>query len=401
MLASLLVLTKLSYQQAAVAPAAPQTSVSSALTGTHKHEDYVTAWSSIESRIRSGFYARKGRKGEMEKLLTTTKPLVEAATNDAEFKQRIETMIAAFGDSHFDFLTKSDQGYYMFDSLVRGNKAEELPFIGAWFKPVEGGYQVTMVLENSEAAKVGLLPGDLVTKANDRPFEPVASFADRVDHLVTLQFRRGPNEKSCVVTPKMANALSAFLEASRSTIKVIPVGKKKIGYVHLWTQANESFRDLLNNAVYGPLVNTDAMILDLRDGFGGRPEGFADPFFRPDVELQWDFGGSKQRQRFGYGKPLIVLINHGSRSAKEILSFILKKSHRAKLIGTTTAGNVLGTSPSRVNSWSYLELPMVDVKADGVRLEKNGVRPDIEVDPERSPDGTDLVLQRALQELTR
>jgi carboxyl-terminal processing protease len=376
--------------------------VASELNGHRKKEEYVNAWAAVESRIRSGFYARKGRKAEMDRLLAKTKPLAEAATSDAEFKARIEEMIAAFGDSHFDLLTKLDQGYYMFDSLVRGTRAEMMPSIGAWYRAdASGRWRVTMVMEGSEAAKAGLQVGDEIREADGGPFAPVASLAGHLDHVVTLSYERGGKTATCVVTPKAVNSLGEFLAASKASERVIRSGGKKIAYMHLWTLATNDFRDALSAAVYGPLSDTDAMILDLRDGFGGRPEGFADPFFRPDALIEWDYSTAHTKQHFGYSKPLVVLINGGSRSAKELLSYILKKSHRAKLIGETTAGNVLGTSPNRLNAWSFLEIPMVDVAVDGVRLEKNGMRPDIEVRPEYGPNGTDLVLQRAVRELTK
>ena len=70
------------------------------------------------------------------------------------------------------------------------------------------------------------------------------------------------------------------------------------------------------------------------------------------------------------------------------------------MIGTTTAGNVLGTSPARISDWAYLELPMVDVSIDGVRLEKNGVQPDIQVQDGFDKDGKDVVIDRAVKFLT-
>jgi carboxyl-terminal processing protease len=153
--------------------------------------------------------------------------------------------------------------------------------------------------------------------------------------------------------------------------------------------------------VYGPLRETDACILDLRDGFGGRPEGFADPFFRPEAKLEWKSPQLSYTELFGYQKPLVVLINGGSRSAKEVLSHILKTSKRATLIGSTTAGNVLGTFPLPISDWAYLEIPMVDVITDGIRLEGKGVAPDIAVDQEFTAEGKDLYLQRAVEFLTQ
>src|SRR5262249_40606869 len=139
-----------------------------------------------------------------------------------------------------------------------------------------------------------------------------------------------------------AKGTNLFLEATRNSVKTIVFGGKKIGYIHLWTMINDDFRNALSNAVYGRLKDTSGLILDIRDRFGGRPEGFGDPFFRPEMNLEWKFSPSAgQKQLFGYQRPLVVLINEGSRSAKEVFSQIIKKSHRATLVGTTTAGNVL------------------------------------------------------------
>jgi len=100
-------------------------------------------------------------------------------------------------------------------------------------------------------------------------------------------------------------------------------------------------------------------------------------------------------QMLGYQKPLVLLINEGSRSAKEVLSYVFKKSRRATLIGSNTAGNVLGTSPMRLNEWAYLEIPMVEVFTDGTRLEGKGVAPDIKVPVETDASGKDLYVESA------
>ena len=119
--------------------------------------------------------------------------------------------------------------------------------------------------------------------------------------------------------------LDMFLDATKNSVRVIDDHSRRIGYFHLWTLAGEDFKNALSGAIYGKLKNTDGFILDLRDGFGGRPEGYADPFFRPDVQLTWVMGDTRSNELYGYGRPLMTLINNGSRSAKEILSYVLKK----------------------------------------------------------------------------
>lgn len=361
--------------------------------------NFKEAWSRIETSISQRFYARTSRKDEMDKLFAKYGPLASAAKTKGEFNKTVNDMIAEFGDSHFALLTDEDQAYYMMDNLANPDKAAVMPEIGLWFKPTAKGFVVTMVLEGSEAADADIRKGDVIKTVDGKPFSPVTSLKDKVNKKVTLEIEREGAASSKQVTVISEKALDMFVRASRSSTRVIEQGGKKIGYFHLWTQANDSFRNALKSAVMGQLRNTDAFILDLRDGFGGRPENFFEPFFMPDVNVSYGLTGFTQQVPFGYGtkKPLVVLINEGSRSAKEISSYMLKKSGRATLIGTTTAGHVLGTTPSRLNEWAFLEIPIVEVTADGEKLEKVGVSPNIEVKPEYDKSGKDLVLERALK----
>jgi carboxyl-terminal processing protease len=280
------------------------------------------------------------------------------------------------------------------DSLARGKNAQKMPNIGAYFRQIPKGFVVQMVTEGSPAQRADLRKGDVVQSADGAPFRPVASFAQATS--VDLTISRAGQTYQKQVKPDNDSASDMFLEATEDSVRVIPDNGRKIGYVHLWTLAGTAFREALEGAVYGKLVNTDACILDLRDGFGGRPEGYADPFFRPEMAIDWIYADSQTHEQFGYQRPLIVLINGGSRSAKEILSLILKKSRRATLVGSRTAGNVLGTFPLRISDWAYLEIPMVDVIADGFRLEGKGVEPDVAVPQEFDASGKDLYMETAL-----
>lgn len=363
--------------------------------------DFAKLYDKCARLIRQVYWAKNERKAEMEQILESSKSAASSANNREDFTKAMISMIAKFKDSHFNFLPDDRQGYYTFEGLTKGKDASEMPSIGAWFKTTPDGYTVQMVMEGGSAAEAGLRKGDMILSVDGQPFSPISSLRSKVDKSVVLRYSRGGTVKESKASVKSEPALKMFLDATRVSAKVIESGGKKIGYVHLWTMANTDFRDALSNIVYGKLKDTDAMILDIRDGFGGRPEGYGDPFFRPEVTIEWTMSGAARptRQLFGYQRPLVLLTNRGSRSAKEVFSAILKKSGRAILVGEPTSGDVLGTSPIRVSDWAYLEIPMVDVKVDGKRIERIGVTPDVAVPREFDEQGKDLYIEEALKVL--
>ena len=368
------------------------------LVAPQAKDDFPKLWSSITGSINGMYYAKETRKDELVRVLAKYKPQAEAAPDRSAFARTVNAMIAELGDSHFALFGNDQQGYYIMDAISNGDKAKPMPNIGAWYKHGSDGYTVQMVINGSSAEKAGLRNGDKVETVDGAKFRPVASFAKEGN--VKLGINRGGKSMTLAVETSQTTAREMFLDGTKASVKVIENGGKRIGYIHLWTMVGDDFRNAVSSAVYGELVNTDACILDLRDGFGGRPEGFADPFFRPDVKLEWKGPLMAYTQQFGYQRPLVVLINGGSRSAKEVLSEILKVSKRATLVGSTTAGHVLGTFPLKVSDWAYLEIPMVDVVTGGVRLEGRGVSPDVAVAEEFDATGKDLYIEKAVELLS-
>lgn len=374
-------------------------SVQTSETGAGASTDFRAAWAQIETRMRGAYYARKTRSEDLDRLLRVYGRLAQVAETKSEFASAVNRLFSALGDSHFAFYTRDDQGFYLSEALTTSS-ATPMPNIGAWFAPAGDGYTIQMLLNGGPAEKAGLRRGDVIVSIDGEPFSPVASLRPRVGRSAAVEFRRGGESGAVEVNVVQADALRMFLDASVASSRVIEHRGRRVGYFRLWTQANEQFRNALSSAVYGRLQNTDAFILDLRDGFGGRPEGYADPFFRPDARLEWGQDGSPRiTQAFGYGRPLVVLINGGSRSAKEVLAQILKTSGRATLIGSRTSGGVLGTSPNRIGDWAWFMIPLTDLRVDGVRLEGVGVSPHIEVVEEFDSQGNDLVVARALRYL--
>lgn len=361
--------------------------------------EFADAWTQTERAIRQQYYAREERKEEMDALLAKYGKIATKARSRNEFRDVVLRMIDEFGDSHFDFLTRSDQGFYALGALTPGSEPEKMPHVGAWFVKADDGYAVKMVMEGMAAAEAGLRRGDVVESVNGEPFSPVDALMPLIGEEAEFIVRRGDETLNVTMEVDDAEGMDMFLRATRNSRRIIEHEGKTFAYIHLWTMATDRFRRAVSSFVYGRAVQTDGFILDLRDGFGGRPERYADPFFRPEMKIEWDFGGVVVPQYFGYQRPLVVLINDGSRSAKEVLAYILKKSGRATVIGQKTGGRVLGTSPMMLGDWAILEIPRVDLAVDGVRLEGVGVEPDFWVFEEFGPDGEDLFIEKAVEAL--
>jgi carboxyl-terminal processing protease len=262
-----------------------------------------------------------------------------------------------------------------------------------------GAYVVQAALNDSPAERAGIHPGDRILEADGKRFTAVGSFRGRAGTEVRLTIDRpGTGKITVSVTPVRQGPERMFTEATEKSARIITQGSKRFGYVHLWTMSSDRMREAMDAALLGKLSHTDGLVLDLRDGFGGRPLRFTDVLFRPNVE--WTEKGRDGRTltfRTGYDKPIVALINRGTRSAKESFAYQIKKTGRGPLVGTTTAGAFLGAGGFPMGSDGYLELPVVDLALDGKRLEGVGVSPDIVVEAADTYGTNDAQLQRALE----
>jgi carboxyl-terminal processing protease len=103
-----------------------------------------------------------------------------------------------------------------------------------------------------------------------------------------------------------------------------------------------------------------------------------------------------------WSKPVCLLVNEGTRSGKELLTYYFKKIRRGPVVGTRTAGAMVFGRPIIMSDGSLLFLANSDLKVDGKRLEGIGVSPDIEVPfrPEFTA-GADPQKKRALEVIAK
>jgi carboxyl-terminal processing protease len=223
-----------------------------------------------------------------------------------------------------------------------------------------------------------------------KPLRPVLSFSN--GKPLKISYRRRPESavETIVATPAFESVQETLLRATKLSPKVFSLKGHRIGYFHLWSGTHDAFLSAIEDVARTMSHTTDAMILDLRDGFGGADMRYIQPFFSTDLETD-------QNVEPLYTKPVIALINDGVRSGKEGLAYVFKQKRRAKLLGTTTAGHYLGGRLFEIipNQFALFLAVLADPTAPAI--EGKGVPPDITV---RSPlpysDGLDPELVSAL-----
>jgi carboxyl-terminal processing protease len=204
------------------------------------------------------------------------------------------------------------------------------------------------------------------------------------------------------VTPVYIEPNRLFLEGMTASARILQANGRRIGYVHVWCYAGYAYqRELERLLSEGPLTDADALIWDLRDGWGGAVPEYLDLFnTRAPTMRMTDRNGATEFEDVKWRKPVVMLINGGTRSGKEVLAYGFKKYGLGEVIGTRTEGAVLAATAFLIGG-GLLLLAVEDVLVDGVRLEGVGVAPTIEVQPGRpSLNGDDPQLNRAVAVLS-
>ncbi len=331
----------------------------------------------------------------------------------------LNPFLFSMGYSHTEFFTDQMEAYYVFKGYqaIIDPSAPAAPLMvnpGIQVGTDDYGYFAREVLDGSPAMAQGLSKGDRILSVDGKPFtgffgyEPKSKAIVRIAHQGTF--------KEITVDLPAVNWAQALEDATLNSVHVLSHAGRSIGYVRLWSGVHPESAQALWAAVNKlKAQKTDGLVLDLRGGYGGAFWEHLDPFFadRKDFFVMNAKDGNNQIEirapepqdnPGAYLGPMAVLINEGSRSGKEAMAYQFKKSKRATLIGTTTAGYFSGGGMFFMDQPSDYMLylcVMRDSTLDGVSIEGVGVKPDLNIGYEASGPYQDSQLNTALESLAR
>jgi len=381
----------------------------------HVSTDGVSTFESVWQTVRDRFYDPRHNGLNWLAIRERYLPDAERATSQDSVARVINTMLSELHASHTRFYTPDEPEYYqladIFVGALRRRGLERAfpdgrisyPGIGI-ISGSEASVRntITAVIDGTPAQRAGLRPGDEVVAADGAAFEPIGSFRGKVAKTIVLEVHRGGSDLQISVVPVDLEPTKMFLRGLESSARIIESGGRRIGYVHVWCYAGYTYQRALEVLLsQGALKDADALIWDLRDGWGGAQPEYLDLFNARAPTMQvTDRGGNSEFVNVKWRKPVAMLINAGTRSGKEVLAYGFKKYRLGELIGTRTEGAVLAATAFLVGR-GLLLLAVEDVRVDGERLEGVGVTPTIEVQAGAASAGSDdAQLSRAVAVLS-
>src|SRR6188508_19169 len=214
----------------------------------------------------------------------------------------------------------------------------------------DGLVKVVAPIDDTPAAKAGIMSNDIITKLDDEQVQGL-TLNQAVEKM------RGPvNTKIKLTIMRKGQDKPVEVSITRDVIRVRSVRSQvegeDIGYIRL-TQFNEQTTEGLKKAIadIGAKISDDKLkgyVLDLRNNPGGLLDqaiSASDAFLQKGEIVSTRGRNAEETQRFNAragdltkGKPLIVLINGGSASASEIVAGALQDHKRATVIGTRSFG---------------------------------------------------------------
>jgi carboxyl-terminal processing protease len=249
-------------------------------------------------------------------------------------------MVASLDDPYSRYYSPSE-----YDSFLNQSNPH-LNGVGIDVLPDPRGLRVIDVFPDSPAARAGLAHGDLIVKVGTVLLAGRSwTFASRLikgppGTLVVLTVVRGAH----TLVVRLRRERLAVPVASQSLLTFHGV---KIGHVQLTAFTDGAGAELRGQVEAVLHSGARALILDLRENGGGLLNEAVNvaSIFIPDGTIVSTSGRSQPRQvYFATGHalapkiPMVVLVDHDTASAAEIVTGALKDRGRAKVVGTNTYG---------------------------------------------------------------
>lgn len=260
--------------------------------------------------------------------------------------------------------------------------------VGLTVNGVKAGLRVASVIPGSPAKEAGIKPNDVIVAVNGESLRGVSEdvAVSRVKGPpgtpVTLTVRSGGTGK-----PHELHLKRARVDLPVAKGHIAHAGPAKVAYVRFATFSSGSHGQLASQTKNLYSKGAEGLVLDLRGNPGGQVNEAvlcASLFLKKGDRVMSTRGRTQGSQVYDAvgnplpSKPTVVLIDHNTASAAEILAAALEEHHLATTVGSRSFGK--GTFQKIINlpSGGALDLTVGRYfTADGTSLLGKGITPQV------------------------
>ena len=284
-------------------------------------------------------------------------------------------------------------GYMNTDQYIEMQEETEGEFGGLGIEvSMENGFiKIITPIDDTPAAKAGVMPGDYITHINGESIQG-QSLQESDEKLRGLV---GTSVEISIARAGEDEVLIKSIKRAIITVQAVKFRREdNVGYIRLISfseQAGKGIKKAIKDLQkeIGE-KNISGFILDLRNNPGGLLGQSIDVtnHFLSSGEIVSTKGRDKRNiARFDAskgdltnGKPLVILINEGSASASEIVAGALQDHKRAIILGAQSYGKGSVQTIFPLNDRSAIRMTTaLYYTPSGDSIHKVGVTPDIEV----------------------
>ena len=220
--------------------------------------------------------------------------------------------------------------------------------VGMLIQPQSNKIVVVSPFEGTPSYKAGIRPGDVIVAVDGKSTDNMNS----EDVANVLKGPKGTHVQITIAREGSAKPLVFDLirdEIPHNSIDLSYMIRPTVGYVHITNFQETTGRELSDALDH--FGNIDGLILDLRGNPGGllsEAVAVCDKFLEKGQVIVSQRGRAFPEQTYrathgngGKEYPIVVLVNHGTASAAEIVSGALQDHDRAIIAGETTFGKGL------------------------------------------------------------
>lgn len=334
--------------------------------------------------VESGTYSKLNLFGDVFERVRSD--YVEKPDDSKLMEGAINGMISSL-DPHSRYMNA--KGWNDMQETTHG----EFGGLGIEVTMEDGFVKVVTPIDDTPAAKAGIMSGDVITQIDDDTIQGLS-----LDQAVAKMKGPADSKIRLKIVRKSADA-PIDIALVREVIRVRPVRYHTdggdIGYIRI-TSFNEQTTDGLRKAIAEiskeiPQDKLAGYVVDLRNNPGGlldQAVSVTSSFLNRGEVVSTRGRLPEETQRFTArggdltkGKPLVVLINGGSASASEIVAGALHDHKRATLIGTRSfgKGSVQTIIPLGAGNGALALTTARYYTPSGRSIQAQGVVPDQEV----------------------